>query len=155
MDGKQEFLSRIENAKGIVLVIAHADGATVRLPGMGGGLTITPADIAQLHLKNSPFVVLRICNAVDRGYADAFGRAGATGVWANRGIITAETANRQIAAFFEELAAGQSILESIQKIQARDGAAKASVGLFTALKPLAPSQEAPSGESRHGHRETS
>jgi hypothetical protein len=135
---KGQFLSSLEKARGIVLVIAHADGYTVRLPGSVAAITISPRDIAALHFEHAPFVMLRICNAVDYGYADAFARAGAAAVWANRGVTTAEAANRQVEAFFRELKRTGNVLEAIRQLNALDPQSNASIGLFTLLRSLSP-----------------
>jgi hypothetical protein len=133
---KQQFLSKLEKANGIVMVIAHADGYSVRLPGSVAAITITPQDIGALHFEHSPFVMLRICNAVDYGYADAFARAGSVAVWANRGVITAEAANLQIQAFFQALKQNGNILEAIRQVNALDPQSKASIGLFSLLRSI-------------------
>jgi hypothetical protein len=88
MISKPDLLSALESAEGIIFILAHASRAHIILPG-GASLEINPADIAGLSLHHNPFVFLRICHGADTGFADAFIKAGAKAVWANRGAVEA------------------------------------------------------------------
>jgi len=74
---------------------------------------------------------LRVCQGKDEGFADAFLRAGAAGVWANRGPVDAAVANRQAEQFLEKVRAGKSVLSAIKEIMDADPHAKNSDVLFT------------------------
>ena len=132
LGSKESILKKLEEAKGIVFIVAHADGCHIRLPG-GEVVELTPPDIAKLSLRQSPFVVLRICNGIDNGYAAAFIKAGASGVWANRGKIDPQTANTQIRLFMGFLRKGMSVIEAAGQTDAVNAHSKSSVGLFTFL----------------------
>jgi hypothetical protein len=116
---KTKVLAELEKADGIVFVVAHAKGCTISLPS-GEKVSITPGDIGALRLRNNPFVILRICQDTDHGFADAFVKAGARGVWLNRGIVGADVANRQIGAFLELIRAGQTIGAAVRKVRSTD-----------------------------------
>jgi len=130
LGSEEKILAELENAKGIIFILAHTQGCHVRLPG-GEVVELTPSTIAGLKLKNSPFVVLRICNGVDGGYASAFMRAGASAVWANRGVISAEMANQHVTTFLKSIKEGQTALEAIRSVEAAYPESKPSLGLFT------------------------
>jgi hypothetical protein len=127
---KQQILSKFEEARGIVFIVAHADGCHIRLPS-GEVIELTPGDIGRLTLRKAPFVILRICNGIDNGYADAFIRAGASGVWANRGKIDVSTANRQIKLFMDFLHKGYSVTEAARQTDLLDAHSRVATGIFT------------------------
>lgn len=127
---KQQILSRFEEAEGIVFIVAHADGCHIRLPS-GEVVELTPADISRLSLKKSPFVILRICNGIDNGYANAFVRAGARGVWANRGTIDVSIANKQVKLFMDFLHKGFSVMDAANEVDLNDKHSKVATGIFT------------------------
>jgi hypothetical protein len=139
---KQKILEQIQAAKGVVFVVAHADGCHIHLPG-GEIVSLSPSDIAGLKLTESPFVILRICNGIDNGFASAFMRAGASAVWANRGVISADNANQQITLFMKYLSDGLSALEAARQVEKVNPQAKASVGLFTKLFARPGTEETP------------
>jgi len=56
----------MEQASGIVFIVAHANGCHFRLPG-GETIDVSASDILNLKLTKHPFVVLRICNGIDEG----------------------------------------------------------------------------------------
>ncbi len=129
---KARILREFEQADGILFVIAHADGCTISLPG-GAKISITPEDIGRLNLSRRPFVVLRICQSSDHGFASAFIRAGARGIWMNRGVIEASVANDQISRFMDALRRGKRIGEAIDEVLADDTAARA--GTHIVIEP--------------------
>ena len=122
---KQKILRQFEQADGILFVIAHANGCRILLPG-GGQISITPDDIANLNLAKNPFVVLRVCQPSDHGFAKAFIQAGARGVWMNRGIIDAGIATSQVEAFLKEIRSGKTIGKTIRGLRANDKVMKTS-----------------------------
>jgi hypothetical protein len=136
---KERVLSQLQESRGIIFIAAHAAGARIPLPG--GDIELTPNDIASLKFKNSPFVVLRICSGAESGFAEAFIKAGAIGVWANRGLIRPAETNAQIKAFLTEINSGKSVNDAIWTVSKRNMSARAGVGLFTELKlsPTSPS----------------
>lgn len=131
-----ELLAEMEKASGIIFVLAHSEGCHFSVPGGTGAVHVTPTDIANLHLGKAPFVVLRICDGIDNGYASAFMRAGARGVWANRGVVSAKVANEQIGMFLKFTSEGDSVLEAVRRVDELNPAAKASAALFAQLIPL-------------------
>lgn len=130
---KSELLRHLEDQDGIVMIVAHADGAEIRIASHET-IKITPDDIAALHFRKSPFVFLRVCQGKDEGFADAFLRAGASGVWANRGLMDAGIANEQADAFLTRIRAGNSILDSIKAVDAANPDAAHSNVLFTVTR---------------------
>jgi hypothetical protein len=120
-------LAAMEEAKGIVLVTAHANGCKIMLQNQS--FTITPGQIGRLKFRNSPFVVLRICNEMDTGFTRAFLQAGASGVWKNSGKIDAGQANKEIGNFLQALKDGNPILPAIQK--SSDSVSHFRNGIFT------------------------
>jgi len=143
---KAAIFSEFEKADGIVFVVAHANHCTITLPS-GQKISISPSDIEALKLTNSPFVVLRVCQDSDHGFADAFLKAGARGVWLNRGIVGADVANRQIGAFLKELREGKSIAAAIRQVRSADSHAA------TATHLMVEKQEPENGNLRTGHSE--
>jgi hypothetical protein len=133
LGSKENILKKLEEANGIVFIVAHADGCHIRLPS-GELVDLTPSDVSKLSLKRSPFVVLRICNGIDNGYANAFLKAGAGGVWANRGPISPEVANKQIELFMGFLSRGMTVIEAVRQTDLVNVHSKHSNGLFTLLK---------------------
>jgi hypothetical protein len=127
---KTDFLRQLSEQEGIIMIIAHAEGAEIHVPN-GQTIRITAGDIAGLKLRKSAFVFLRVCQGKDVGFAEAFLKAGAAGVWANRGIIRADAANRQAREFLRRVQAGMSVLQSIDEISASDALARSSSVLFT------------------------
>jgi len=130
---KAQILAKLEKADGVVLIVAHANHCTVHLPG-GGDITITPEDISNLHLARNPFVVLRVCQASDHGFASAFVHAGARGVWINRGIIGASAANQHVAEFMKRVRSGMSIGTAISELRHADPATKSGTHLVVEIK---------------------
>jgi hypothetical protein len=130
LDRKVDLLHQLEAQMGVVMIVAHAEGAEIRVSDTET-IRLTPKDIAGLHFNHSPFVFLRVCQGKDEGFANAFLTAGAAGVWANRGPVGAGIANRQAAQFLEKLQSGMSILSTIKQIMATDSHAKNSDVLFT------------------------
>jgi hypothetical protein len=128
---KTDLLREIERQKGIVFIVAHADGARIILPGGNAPIDITPADIGNLHLKENPFVILRICQGDDHGFANAFLNAGAIGVWSNRGVIRADIAIKQVRLFLEQLGTSGSTLDAIVHVMSQEPNAAANSTLFT------------------------
>jgi hypothetical protein len=129
---KEGILKQMEQATGIVFIVAHANGCHIRLPG-GETVDIAASDILNLKLAKHPFVVLRICNGIDEGFASAFMRAGAQAVWANRGVIDAAIANRHIDLFMKALGEGSSVYDAVQKVDQQELTAEAAAGLFVQL----------------------
>jgi len=130
---KEKILQRLEEATGIVFIFAHAEGCHLHL-STGELIDLTPSDISKLTLKRSPFVMLRICNGIDNGYANAFLKAGAAGVWANRGPISPETANKQLELFMSFLAKGMTAMEAVRQTQLSNPHARHSTGIFTIIR---------------------
>lgn len=95
---KGELLAHIADSKGIVWIVAHSNGCAIKLSN-GKEIAISPSDITQLSLVHKPFVMVRVCDAADTGFAEAFLRAGARAVWVNKGIVTAAQVNQELAAF--------------------------------------------------------
>ncbi len=114
--GIERILRQMTESKGIIFVVAHADGCKVHLPG-GDDLTLTPELIEKLELKNNPFVVVRICNGIENGYAKAFIKAGASGVWINQQTSTGEQANQDIGLFLKTINEGLSIYDAIKELE--------------------------------------
>jgi hypothetical protein len=129
---KDGVIRQMEQADGIVFIVAHANGCHIRLPG-GEMVDISAADVSNLKLTKHPFVVLRICNGIDEGFASAFMRAGARGVWANRGVIDAATANRHVDLFMKALGEGSSVYEAIRRVEQQEPTAASAAGLFAHL----------------------
>ena len=94
---------------------------------------MTPADIAKLRLRPSTFVFLRVCQGEDAGFADAFLKAGAKAVWANRGVIDVAVATRQLDAFLTQMGKGATVIEAISRVSETDGEAMERAVLFTGL----------------------
>jgi hypothetical protein len=88
---RDELLSAIANSKGIVWIVAHSDGCWIKL-STGESVEVHPSDIADLKLVHSPFVMIRVCDAGDTGFAEAFLKAGASAVWVNKGVVSAQSA---------------------------------------------------------------
>ncbi len=130
---KVDLLREIEKQAGIVLIVAHAEGARIILPGAKAPIDISPSDISSLHLKENPFVVLRVCQGDDHGFANAFLKAGAVGVWSNRGVIRADVAIEQVRLFLEHLGTSGNALEAIVHVMSQNPNAAASSTLFTEL----------------------
>jgi hypothetical protein len=126
-------LRALESAEGIFFLVAHAEGCHFSIPGGTGAISITPADIAQLHLAKSPIVILRICDGIDNGYASAFIKAGARSVWANKGVISAKAANEQIELFMKFSSEGDSVQEAIRRVEELIPTANNAAGLITQL----------------------
>jgi hypothetical protein len=99
---KQELLDKIVNSKAIVWIVAHSDGCFVKL-STGEKITVDPSDISALKLVNSPLVIIRVCDAADSGFAEAFLKAGASAVWVNKGISNAARVNRELSSFLDTL----------------------------------------------------
>jgi hypothetical protein len=129
---RAELQRALENADGIIFVLAHAEGCHIKLPN-GTEAVISPEDVARLKLKKHPFVVLRICQGEDNGFADSFMEAGASCVWANRGTIYASESNRQLEMFLKAVRAGDSIVKAIQKARDASRAAEVSTGIYADL----------------------
>jgi len=60
-------------------------------------------------------------------------RAGARGVWANRGVIDAGTANQHVELFMKALGEGSSVYDAIRKVEQQESTANAAAGLFALL----------------------
>lgn len=140
LGSKEKILKKLEEATGIVFIVAHADGCHIHLPS-GELVDLTPSDISKLSLRRFPFVVLRICNGIDNGYAAAFLKAGAGGVWANRGPISPETANKQTELFMGFLAKGMTVIEAARQTDLLNAHSKHSTGLFTLLMDASENSE--------------
>ncbi len=128
---KEELLSELGRLDGIIVIVAHADGFHIQIPGHEA-ISINPADIASTKFSGSPFVFLRVCQGTDVGFADAFLKAGAGGVWTNRGVIDVAVANRQADSFLEQIQAKATISEAIRVVMASDSPAGCD-GVFTNL----------------------
>ena len=126
---KDKLLKQLEESKTIIFIVAHANGCHVKIPG-GGQIDIVPEDIENLSFKYMPFVMVRICNGVDNGYADAFLKAGACGVWINRGIISPKTANDEVERFLSSIDNHSNIIEMINAVQGEGANSKYGSGLF-------------------------
>jgi hypothetical protein len=129
---KRKILDAMQQAQMILFVIAHSSGVMIRMPA-GEVIEISPQDIESLKLASSPFVVLRVCNGLENGFAQAFMKAGASGVWANRGTISAEVANRQIELFMDQLSRGRSVLDSIQHVNLQEENSRTATTVITEL----------------------
>jgi hypothetical protein len=79
-NNKEQLLSALEKQSGIIFLVAHADGAHILLPGSTETVDITPSDIAARRFNSKSFVVLRVCQGEDQGFANAFIKAGAGAV---------------------------------------------------------------------------
>lgn len=130
---KVDLLREIEKQAGIVFIVAHAEGARIILPGGKTPIDISPSDIANLHLRENPFVVLRVCQGDDHGFANAFLKAGAVGVWSNRGVIRADVAIEQVRLFLEHLGTSGNTIDAIVHVMSQNPNAAASSTLFTEL----------------------
>ncbi len=126
---KKEMLQRLSRSKTIIFIVAHANGCHVRLPS-GKVIDIIPEDIAKLNFIYSPFVMLRICNGIDNGYADAFLNAGASGVWVNRGVISPKNANEQVETFLEALEKNNKVNDAIQEVKTKYEDTKFNTEIF-------------------------
>ncbi len=113
-----DVLAPLAEADGIVFVVAHAHGCRVRLPG-GDSISVSPHDISSLRLIKSPFGVVRICDGHDVGFGHAFLEAGASGVWINRGPITADQANKEVDAFLTEMNRRRPVIDAIRTVEAK------------------------------------
>lgn len=130
---KEELFREIEKQAGIVFFVAHAEGAHIILPGGAQPIDISPEDIGHLALKQNPFVILRVCQGDDHGFANAFLKAGAVGVWSNRGVIRADVAIEQVRLFLEHLGSNGSTLGAIAQVKSRNANAAANSTVFTEL----------------------
>lgn len=128
LDSKQALLDRMKHSQGIVLVTAHADEFAIHLPN---GIAISTTDITQLKFEHAPFVILRVCNGASDNFAAAFLKAGAIGVWMNRGNIDPATANRHIRLFLEHLPNARSLEDAVNKVQQHDPSAGPLTSLFS------------------------
>lgn len=131
---KGDLMHDIEKQTGIIFIVAHAEGARIFLPGNNVPIEITPSDIGNLHLRKNPFVLLRVCQGDDHGFANAFLKAGAVGVWSNRGVIRADVAIEQVRLFLDHLRAGGNTLDAIAHVMSRNTSAAANSTLFTMLE---------------------
>ena len=111
------------------MIVAHSDGASIRLSN-GRLIPLSPSDIANLHFTKKPFVFLRVCQGQDVGFADAFVKAGARGVWTNRGSVSAATANQQAGEFLKLTRAGTTIEDAIRKMMEVDRSIHQGTALF-------------------------
>jgi hypothetical protein len=127
---KAELLKLLTEAPHAIFLVAHADGCHIRLPG-GGEIVLRPEDVYELRFEHAPFVVVRICNGVDNGYASAFLNAGASGVWMNRGVITPSQANSEIDLFLGALEEEKTVVDAVKAANA----AATSSGLFVEQLP--------------------
>ena len=113
LKSKGAVLAEISASKGIVWIVAHSSGCSIRL-STGEEIQVTPSDIANLKLIHSPFVLIRVCDAADTGFAEAFLRAGARAVWVNKGVVSAPQVNQELASFLENLQGG-TIADAIRQ----------------------------------------
>jgi len=113
LKSKGALLAEISASKGIVWIVAHSSGCSIRL-STGEEIQVTPSDIASLKLIHSPFVLIRVCDASDAGFAEAFLKAGARAVWVNKGVVTAPQVNQELDSFLENLQ-GASIADAIRQ----------------------------------------
>ena len=127
---KTDLLSALEDAEGIIFIVAHSSGTHIVFSS-GDRIEITPADIAKLRFRRNPFIFLRVCFGADDGFASAFMKAGAMAVWANRGVMEAPFAVRQLASFLGEIRGGLSIYAAIQRVRVSDGRAMEDTVLVT------------------------
>jgi hypothetical protein len=130
---KAELLDELQKQAGILFIVAHAEGARIMLSGGKQPIDISPKDISGLNLTRNPFVILRVCQGEDHGFADAFLKAGAIGVWSNRGVIRADVAIDQIRLFLEQLGQNRSTLDAITQVMSRNTTAAASSTVLTEL----------------------
>jgi hypothetical protein len=119
---KQKIFRALQSAEGIVWIAAHSHGCFARFPGVGS-VEISPEEIAALKLIKHPFVVIRVCNGEENGFAKAFLVAGASAVWVNHGTLKASDANEQVRLFLEN-ARTSTIMNSILAVKAHNEAAK-------------------------------
>lgn len=110
---KERYIAQIALAENILFVTCHADRLVLRVPGLGeDAVEITPADIESLRLVRKPFVFLRVCETSpgdNTVFAKAFLKAGAIGVSANKGTITATEALEEVKQFMESLKQQETI----------------------------------------------
>jgi hypothetical protein len=130
VNDKGAFLRELEDEDGVIMIVAHSDGAKIRLTD-GRLLALSPEDIGNLKFRKKPFVFLRVCQGKDIGFADAFIRAGAVGVWTNRGPVTANIANKQADDFLQIIRSGKSVESAVQQIFQDDERARESTVLFS------------------------
>jgi len=130
---KDDVLHEMENAKGIVWITAHSHGCFAKFPGIGA-IEIAPSDVASLKLQNHPFVVIRICNGEESGFAKAFLMAGASSVWVNHGTIKASDANEQFRLFLQKVKSS-TIMDSILDVTAQNESAKYGTALHVFNHP--------------------
>jgi hypothetical protein len=130
---KEQVLSLLENAEGIVWIAAHSHGCFARFPG-AGPIEIDPQDIASLKLAKHPFVVIRVCNGEENGFAKAFLVAGASSVWVNHGTLKASDANDQVRLFLQN-ALTSSIMDAVVAAKAQNQAAKYGTVLHVLDEP--------------------
>lgn len=116
----RDLLARIEEARDVVMLAAHADATgTIDIPSRDGksSIRIGPDDIRTLDLSRRPFVILRICNGDQFGWAQAFIEAGAVGVWMNGGEVAPAACVEEIERFLDlarRLPIGQAIDEILK-----------------------------------------
>jgi hypothetical protein len=133
MSSTRDVLTALEKSKGIMWITAHANHCQIRLPG-GESVNITPQDIASLKLANNPFVMIRSCNGNEAGFAGAFLKAGASGVWINEGPIPARLVNSEIGLFMDTLSADSHVLEAVKKVKSQIGESRTGTGLHVELE---------------------
>jgi len=133
-DPKTELLRQIEDSQGVLLFVAHADRGYIRLPGVSS-ISISPKDIAELHLKHAPVVFLRVCDGIDSGFPDAFLRAGAVAVSANIGPIRPAVAQEQIDLFLSSLSSDGSVYNALNSVKKLNRHARVATNLRTELFP--------------------
>src|SRR5207249_2860090 len=136
MDTKEQFFREMEESKGIIFIVAHADGcnATVVISG-GKPITVTARDIATLHLKHSPFIVIRVCEGQATNYARAFLQAGASGVWMNRGKAHPDEIRTEVALFLKHVKQGDTLEDAVRKSMKEDPRSGSASALFTLIPP--------------------
>lgn len=129
---KEAVLAEIEKATGIVWVTAHSAGCRVRLAA-GKAVEISAGDIADLHLENHPFVIVRACNGNEAGFARAFVSAGAAGVWVNEGKVLASDVNSELRQFMSAAKQG-SIADAMRAVKEHSSKAAHGTALHVELR---------------------
>lgn len=114
---KAKLEESLQDADDIVVLLAHVDGCSLQL-GLPGpeGINLQPKDIALMRLPKKPFIILRACYGHENGFSEALLKAGARGVWINRGTTSPSESTRDVEMFFESLGRTKNILDTIHEL---------------------------------------
>ena len=129
---KEAFLQQVSRSTGIIWIVAHGNGYSIRL-STGQSIQVTPADIESLRFQHEPFVVVRVCDGGENGFPAAFLKAGARGVWINKGKVYAPDVNQEMSEFVANLSR-HTLYDAVKETNAMGSNRKYSNGLTVELR---------------------